>query len=85
MNDLLNEYGSFHQTRPAKQPCPDTFLFHIVTPKFCDSLIKEMENNGGWSNGKNDVTDNLTLTSDDVDAANIIIIFPCYNFIFCNL
>ena len=37
------------------QPCPDVFWFPIVTDAFCDELIDEMEYNGQWSGGKNEV------------------------------
>ncbi|KAK2187715.1 hypothetical protein NP493_156g03050 [Ridgeia piscesae] len=35
------------------QPCPDVYWFPMVTPKFCQDYIDEMENFGKWSGGKN--------------------------------
>jgi hypothetical protein len=39
-----------------EQPCPDVFWFPIVSEKFCDHLIEELERFGSWSSGKNEVT-----------------------------
>lgn len=36
------------------QPCPDVFWFPLVTERFCNHLIEEMENFGKWSEGKNE-------------------------------
>ena len=37
------------------QPCNDVAWFPIVSEKFCDHMIEEMENHGKWSSGKNEV------------------------------
>ncbi|KAK4008169.1 procollagen-lysine,2-oxoglutarate 5-dioxygenase 1 isoform X2 [Daphnia magna] len=34
-------------------PCPDVFWFPMVTERFCDELVGEMENFGQWSDGTN--------------------------------
>ena len=38
------------------QPCPDVFTFPMVTPRFTDEFIAEMENYGKWSGGSNYVS-----------------------------
>lgn len=38
------------------QPCPDVFWFPMVTERFCDELVGEMENFGQWSDGTNTVS-----------------------------
>lgn len=40
----------------ALQPCPDVFWFPIVSTKFCDSLVEEMENLNQWSGGRHEVS-----------------------------
>lgn len=40
----------------APQPCPDVFWFPIVSNKFCDSLVEEMENLNQWSGGRHEVS-----------------------------
>lgn len=37
------------------QPCPDVFWFPILTERFCDELVAEMEHFGQWSDGSNSV------------------------------
>ena len=34
--------------------CPDVYSFPLVTTKFCDDLVDEMEHFGEWSGGKNE-------------------------------
>ncbi|ESO01389.1 hypothetical protein HELRODRAFT_81988, partial [Helobdella robusta] len=46
---LLNQTVEDYQS-----PCPDVFWFPIVTEKFCDELVGEMEHFGDWSSGKNE-------------------------------
>ncbi|XP_062612335.1 multifunctional procollagen lysine hydroxylase and glycosyltransferase LH3-like [Saccostrea cucullata] len=36
------------------QPCPDVFWFPIVTNRFADELVAEMEHANQWSGGKNE-------------------------------
>ncbi|ESO01390.1 hypothetical protein HELRODRAFT_185714 [Helobdella robusta] len=51
------EYYIFLHNKTFKEfltPCPDVFWFPIVTHRFCDDLISEMENFGQWSGGKNE-------------------------------
>ena len=38
------------------QPCPDVYWYPLVTDKFCQDYIEEMENFGQWSGGKNVVS-----------------------------
>ena len=38
------------------QPCPDVYWFPILTERFCDELVGEMENFGKWSDGTNTVS-----------------------------
>jgi len=35
------------------QPCPDVYWFPIVTERFADELVAEVEHNGKWSDGSN--------------------------------
>lgn len=35
----------------VEQPCPDVFWLPLVSSKFCQDMIEEMENNGEWSHG----------------------------------
>ncbi|XP_069111312.1 procollagen-lysine,2-oxoglutarate 5-dioxygenase 1-like [Argopecten irradians] len=44
------------------QPCPDVFWFPIVTETFCDELVSEMENHGGWSGGRDSHKDDRLAT-----------------------
>merc|ERR1712241_1397149 len=34
-------------------PCPDVFWFPIVTERFADELVAEVEYHGKWSDGSN--------------------------------
>lgn len=36
-------------------PCPDVYWFPIVTERFADELVEEMEHFGKWSDGSNSV------------------------------
>lgn len=47
-SELLKS-NRFHQ-----QPCPDVYLFPIVSDLFCIDLIKIVESFGKWSGGKNE-------------------------------
>ena len=38
------------------QPCPDVYWFPIVTERFADELVAEVEHNGKWSDGSNKVS-----------------------------
>lgn len=38
------------------QPCPDVFWFPVVTSKFCDDYVEEMEHFGRWSQGGHEDT-----------------------------
>lgn len=40
--------------KDVQQPCPDVFWFPILTDKFCDDYVDEMETFGQWSGGKHD-------------------------------
>lgn len=41
---------------PLAQPCPDVFWFPVVTDRFADEFVAEMENYGMWSDGSNHVS-----------------------------
>lgn len=41
---LQNDYD-------VDQPCPDVYHFPVTSKKFCEELIEEVENFGGWSGG----------------------------------
>lgn len=38
----------------AEQPCPDAFVFPILSEKMCDALIDTANDYNSWSNGKNE-------------------------------
>ena len=38
-----------------QQPCPDVFWFPIISERFADELVAEMEAFGVWSDGTNKV------------------------------
>ena len=38
------------------QPCPDVYWFPIVTERFADELVAEVEHHGKWSDGSNKVS-----------------------------
>ena len=38
-----------------EQPCPDVYWFPIVSDRFADELVAEMEHYGRWSDGSNSV------------------------------
>ncbi|XP_059468645.1 multifunctional procollagen lysine hydroxylase and glycosyltransferase LH3 [Neocloeon triangulifer] len=48
-----NYTRNFNPNHTALQPCPDVYWFPVVTERYCDELIAEMENFGQWSDGKN--------------------------------
>ncbi|XP_059089131.1 multifunctional procollagen lysine hydroxylase and glycosyltransferase LH3-like isoform X1 [Tigriopus californicus] len=48
-----NYSQSLEEDAEVEQPCPDVFWFPIVTERFADELIEEMENYGDWSDGSN--------------------------------
>ncbi|XP_065349170.1 multifunctional procollagen lysine hydroxylase and glycosyltransferase LH3 isoform X2 [Cloeon dipterum] len=48
-----NYTACFNPNHTNLQPCPDVYWFPIVTPRYCDELVAEMENFGQWSEGKN--------------------------------
>ena len=35
------------------KPCSEVYWFPLVSEKFCDDLVAIMEENGGWSPGRN--------------------------------
>jgi len=49
-SDSLEEGANF------SQPCPDVYWFPVVTDRFADELVEEMEAFGGWSDGSNSVS-----------------------------
>ncbi len=50
-----NYSQSLQENATLKTPCPDVFWFPIVTERFADELVAEMENLGTWSDGTNNV------------------------------
>ena len=51
------EYSqSLMENAQLAQPCPDVFWFPLVTERFADELVAEMENYGKWSDGTNNVS-----------------------------
>ncbi|KAM4533418.1 procollagen-lysine,2-oxoglutarate 5-dioxygenase 2 isoform 2-T2 [Odontesthes bonariensis] len=37
-----------------EEPCPDVYWFPVLSEKFCDDLVDEMEHHGSWSGGKHE-------------------------------
>lgn len=50
-----NYSQSLQENANLTQPCPDVFWFPIVSERFADELVAEMEHFGKWSDGKNNV------------------------------
>ena len=50
-----NYSKSLEEDAVPAQPCPDVFWFPIISERFADELIHEMENFGKWSDGSNSV------------------------------
>ena len=46
-----------------QSPCPDVFWFPIVSERFADDLIEEMETSGKWSEGSNIVSLAMIFTT----------------------
>ena len=65
---LQNRYIHENYTRTlvqgadeVAQPCPDVYWFPMVTDRFADDLVREMENYGQWSTGSHEVSKILLL------------------------
>ena len=53
---LHPEYSNgLEEGATLQQPCPDVYLLPIVTTRFTEDFIAEMENFGKWSSGSNTV------------------------------
>ena len=50
-------HKSFEENANLSQPCPDVYWFPIITERFADELVAEMENFGKWSDGTNNVSE----------------------------
>jgi len=48
-----NYTQSLNMENKVDMPCPDVFWFPVLTERFCDELVAEMENFGSWSDGSN--------------------------------
>lgn len=44
-----------------KNPCPDVYWFPIVSERFADELVEEMEHFGKWSDGSNMVSPSFII------------------------
>ena len=51
-----NYSQSLEENANITMPCPDVYWFPIVTERFADELVAEMENHGTWSDGSNNVS-----------------------------
>jgi len=49
----VNYSDGLDTTKEVLMPCPDVYWFPILTERFCDELVGEMENFGKWSDGTN--------------------------------
>ena len=50
-----NYSQSLEENAVMQQPCPDVYWFPIVTERFADELVAEVEHFGKWSDGTNNV------------------------------
>ena len=50
-----NYSQSLEENAKLAQPCPDVFWFPVVTERFADEFVAELENYGKWSDGSNNV------------------------------
>ena len=50
-----NYSQSLEENAVMQQPCPDVYWFPIVTERFADELVAEVEHYGKWSDGSNNV------------------------------
>uniref|UniRef100_A0A672Q3Y2 Procollagen-lysine, 2-oxoglutarate 5-dioxygenase 3 n=1 Tax=Sinocyclocheilus grahami TaxID=75366 RepID=A0A672Q3Y2_SINGR len=41
----------------VEQPCPDVYWFPAFSERMCDELVETMEDFGGWSGGRHNVSD----------------------------
>ena len=56
-----NYSQSLVENANLSRPCPDVYWFPIVTERFADELVAEMENFGKWSDGTNSVSFDLSF------------------------
>jgi hypothetical protein len=49
----VNYSNSLAENATIAQPCPDVFWFPMVTDRYCDEMIEELEGFGKWSDGSN--------------------------------
>lgn len=49
---IHRNYTQIFTENYTEEPCPDVFWFPVLTEKFCDELVEEMEHYGSWSGGK---------------------------------
>ncbi|CAG0914279.1 unnamed protein product [Notodromas monacha] len=49
----VNYSQSLAENTTIAQPCPDVFWFPIVTDRYCEEMIEELESYGKWSDGSN--------------------------------
>ena len=61
-----------------QQPCPDVFWFPIISDRFADELVAEMEAFGAWSDGTNKVGLNQSSCSFSTatDTSFVKLVFP---------
>jgi hypothetical protein len=58
-----NYSQSLEEDAVIRQPCTDVYWFPIVSERFADELVEEMENFGKWSDGTNMVSLSFSCTS----------------------
>jgi len=51
-----NYSQSLEENAVIAQPCTDVYWFPIVSDRFADELVEEMEHFGKWSDGTNQVS-----------------------------
>jgi hypothetical protein len=56
-----NYSQSLEENAVIKHPCPDVYWFPIISERFADELVEEMEHYGKWSDGSNMVSLQLIL------------------------
>jgi hypothetical protein len=47
-----NYSDNLNQSVPVDMPCPDVYYFPLISEKFANELVEEMEHFGQWSAGK---------------------------------
>ena len=58
-----NYSGNFAEDAVLEEPCPLVYWFPIISHRFADDFVAEMENYGKWSHGSHKVGEQKVLTT----------------------